>query len=200
MLPCRCAGVLIVAFGCVCGSVNNSTALGKTVLHSFLSACWLVIPFIVGLSLGVSVCRCVCVCVCVCVCLLVVVMSVGWACWWCCCFLLMLIINLLLVNVSIFCSCPMCDVQGFVESKCNYRINFGSQCAWPGCRVVSFVSVSASWFHPASSQLRLAASTQGPPNQKKVVCHGWRERLFLQSRYNKDFDGDSCVSGFQIKD
>ena len=67
MLPCRCAGVLIVAFGCVCGSVNNGTALGKTVLHSFLSACWLVIPFIVGLSLGVSVCRCECVCVSVCV-------------------------------------------------------------------------------------------------------------------------------------
>ena len=168
MLPCSCAGVLIVAFGCVCGSVNNSTALGKTVLPSFLSACWLVIPFIVGLSVGVSVCRCVCVC------LLVgsYVRGLG--------LLMVLLLPIvldvnnyfLLVTVSIFCSWPMCDVQGFVESKCNYRINFGSQCAWPGCRVVSFVSVSASWFHPASSQLRLAASTQGPPNQKKVVCHG----------------------------
>ena len=66
MLPCRCAGVLIVAFGCVCGSVNNSTALGKTVLHSFLSACWLVIPFHCR-----SVCGCVCPSACVCVCLLV---------------------------------------------------------------------------------------------------------------------------------
>ena len=34
MLPCGCVGVLIVAFGCVCGSVNNSTALGKPASES----------------------------------------------------------------------------------------------------------------------------------------------------------------------
>ena len=130
------------------------------------------------LSLSVCLWVClsvgVCVCVSVCVCLLVgsYVRGLG--------LLMVLLLPIvldvnnyfLLVTVSIFCSWPMCDVQGFVESKCNYRMNCGSQCAWPGCRVVSFVSVSASWFPPASSQLRLAASTQGSPNQKKVVCHG----------------------------
>ena len=34
MLSCGCAGDLIVAFGCVCGSVNNSTALDKPVSES----------------------------------------------------------------------------------------------------------------------------------------------------------------------
>ena len=146
-----------------------------------------------------SVCGCVCPSVCVCV-YLWVIMSVG--CWWCCCFLLflMLIINLLLVTVSIFCSWPMCDVQVFVESTCNFRINFGSQCALPCCRVVSFVSVSASWFPPASSQRRLAASIRGSPNQTKVVCHGCIGRLFFQSRDSKAFEDWCSSSRSQRKD
>ena len=150
---------------------------------------------------SLSVCLWVCLSVGVCVCVyLWVIMSVG--CWWCCCFLLflMLIINLLLVTVSIFCSWPMCDVQVFVESTCNFRINFGSQCALPCCRVVSFVSVSASWFPPASSQRRLAASIRGSPNQTKVVCHGCIGRLFFQSRDSKAFEDWCSSSRSQRKD
>ena len=106
-----------IAWNCFCLRALWSSVCVLALLHACLSICRCVRMLACYHFHCRYVCGCVCLSVCVSTCgyvrgvgLLMVLLLI---------LFLMLIINLWLVTVIIFCSWPMCDVQGFVESKCN---------------------------------------------------------------------------------